>query len=120
MKYDWIDAYLLAKKGVQKDFKAEWNWLRYMVGDKLFAAVCYDDKTNRPALITLKLTPNEGDFLLREYDDIIPGYYMNKTHWNSVKADGDIQDDMLKDLLDRSYDLVLHGLSKKKQAEILQ
>ena len=75
MKYDWIDAYLLAKKGVQKDFKAEWNWLRYMVGDKLFAAVCYDDKTNRPALITLKLTPNEGDFLPPERRSIPAGFF---------------------------------------------
>lgn len=45
---------------------------------------------------------------------------MNKTHWNSVKMDGDISDDMLNDLLDKSYSLVLGGLSKKKQAGILQ
>lgn len=120
MKYGWLDEYLLAKKGVRKDFKAEWNWLRYMVGDKMFAAVCYDDNNNQPSLITLKLDPMEGDFLHRHYDDIIPGYYMNKTHWNSVKVDGDISDDMLNDLLDKSYSLVLGGLSKKKQAEILQ
>ncbi len=48
MKYGWLDEYLLAKKGVRKDFKAEWNWLRYMVGDKMFAAVCYDDNNNQP------------------------------------------------------------------------
>ena len=57
MKYGWLDEYLLAKKGVRKDFKAEWNWLRYMVGDKMFAAVCYDDNNNQPSLITLKLDP---------------------------------------------------------------
>lgn len=33
MKYDWIDEFLLGKKGVRKDFKEEWNWLRYMIGD---------------------------------------------------------------------------------------
>ena len=44
---------------------------------------------------------------------------MNKTHWNSIKADGDISDEMLKDLLDKSYELVLKGFSKKKQKEIL-
>ncbi len=118
MKYDWLDAYLLAKKGVKKDFKQEWNWQRYMVGDKLFAAVCYDDH-NQAALITLKLEPLEGDFLRRQYDDVIPGYYMNKTHWNSIKADGNLPDEMLKDLLDKSYRLVLGGLSKKKRAELL-
>ena len=48
MKYGWLDEYLLAKKGVRKDFKAEWNWLRYMVDDKMFAAVCYDDNNNQP------------------------------------------------------------------------
>lgn len=37
MKYDWLDEYLMAKKGVRKDFKQEWNWLRYMIGDKMFA-----------------------------------------------------------------------------------
>ena len=118
MKYDWIDKFLLEKKGVRKDFKEEWNWLRYMIEDKMFVAVCYGDD-NEDKLITLKLDPMEGDFLRRHYDDIIPGYYMNKTHWNSIKVDGKISDEMLKDLLDKSYDLVLRGFSKKKQMEIL-
>lgn len=119
MKYDWIDEYLMAKKGVRKDFKAEWNWRRYMIEDKMFAAVCYDDD-NRESLITLKLEPVEGDFLRQQCEDIIPGYYMNKTHWNSVKADGKVPDDLLKNLLDKSYELVLRGFSKKKQLEILR
>lgn len=71
-------------------------------------------------IITLKLDPMEGEFLRSQFKDIIPGYYMNKTHWNSIKADGDISDDMLKDLMDKSYELVLGGLSKKKQKEILE
>ena len=44
---------------------------------------------------------------------------MNKLHWNSVKPDGEVPDDILKDLLDKSYQLVLQGFSKKKQQEIL-
>ena len=118
MKYDWLDSYLMEKKGVRKDFKEEWNWLRYQIGDKLFAAVCYDDQ-KLASLITLKLDPAEGEFLRQQYEDIIPGYYMNKTHRNSIKVDGSVPDDLLKDLLDRSYALVLSGFSKKKQAEIL-
>ena len=43
---------------------------------------------------------------------------MNKTHWTSIKADGEVPDDLLKDLLDKSYQLVLGGFSKKKQQEI--
>lgn len=119
MKYDWIDEFLLSKGGVTKDFKAEWNWIRYQLGDKMFVAVCLDNNDN-PHYITLKLDPAEGEFLRQQYDDIIPGYYMNKVHWNSVKADGEVPDELLKDLLDKSYRLVLSGFSKKKQQEILE
>ena len=119
MKYDWIDDYLRAKPGVTKDFKAEWNWYRYQLGDKLFAALCMDDKTGSAVYITLKLDPAEGEFLRRQWPDIIPGYYMNKQHWNSIKADGEVPDALLRELLDKSYRLVLGSLSKKKQAALL-
>lgn len=119
MRYVWIDEYLMSKPGVTKDLKEEWNWIRYQIGGKLFAAVCLDGgNNNEPYYITLKLEPAEGDFLRQQYEDIIPGYYMNKEHWNSVKPDGAVPDDLLKDLLDKSYRLVLSGLSKKKQREI--
>ncbi len=117
MKYLWIDAYLLAKPGVCKGLKPEWNWIRYMIGDKLFCAICLDDQ-NKPYYITLKLEPARGDALRQMYPDILPGYYMNKTHWNSVKADGAVPDDLLRQMLDEAYSLVLSGLSKKKQLEI--
>ncbi len=118
MKYEWLDEFLMNKKSVEKDLKAEWNWIRYLIGGKMFAAVCLDDD-NKPYYITLKLEPSEGEFLRSQYDDIIPGYYMNKSHWNSVKADGNVPDDLLRDMLTRSYNLVLGGLSKKKQKELL-
>lgn len=119
MRYTWIDSYLLSKPGVTKDIQENWNWIRYHIGGKMFAAVCLDE-TDKPYYITLKLEPAEGDFLRQQYPDIVPGYYMNKTHWNSVKPDGEVPDDLLKDLLDKSYQLVLEGLSKKKQKEILE
>lgn len=118
MRYLWLDEYLMAKKGAKKDFKPEWNWQRYMIEDRLFVAVCYDED-QRASLITLKLEPAEGDFLRGQYADILPGYYMNKIHWNSIRADGDVPDALMKNLLDKSYALVLGGFSKKKQAEIL-
>ena len=117
MKYEWIDEYLLQKKGVTKDIQEEWNWIRYNIGGKMFAAICRDDD-NIPVYITLKLDPLEGNYLRNQYEDIIPGYYMNKTHWNSVKADGEVPDDVLKDLLDKAYTIVLESLTKKKQKEI--
>ena len=118
MKYPWIDQYLLGKPGVAKDFKHEWNWIRYMILDKLVCAVCLDDQ-DKPYYITLKLQPAEAELLRKQYSDIIPGFYMNKLHWNSVKPDGDVPEDLMRYMLDQSYSLILNTFSKKKQQEIL-
>lgn len=118
MRYTWIDEYLMSKKGVIKDVQKDWNWERYKIGDKMFAAICRDNDNN-PYYITFKLEPIEGEFFRGQYEDMVPGFYMNKLNWNSVKPDGEVPDDLLKTFLDKSYDLVLKGLSKKKQAEIL-
>lgn len=118
MKYEWIDEFLLNLPAVQKDFQADWNWIRYKIGDKMFAAVCLNSE-NVPKYITLKGEPLENEFLRKEYGDIIPGYYMNKIHWNSVEADGNVPDGVLRDMLEKAYFLVLHGFSKKKQQELL-
>ncbi len=119
MQYPWLDQYLMAKKGVTQDLQPDWNWLRYKIGEKLFCAVCMNEN-NSPYYITLKLEPAKGDALRQMYPDILPGYYMNKVHWNSVKADGQVPDTLLKEMLDEAYYLVLHSLSKKKQNEILE
>lgn len=118
MKYEWIDEYLLKMPGITKDLQKDWNWIRYQIGGKMFAAICLDDN-DKPYYITLKLEPLEGDFWRKQYEDIIPGYYMNKQHWNSVKADGNVPDEILMDLLEKAYRIVLGSLSKKKQKEIL-
>lgn len=118
MRYQWIDEYLLNKRSVTKDLQSDWNWIRYHIGGKMFAAVCLDSD-DKPYYITLKLEPEEGNFLRQQFEDILPGYYMNKQHWNSVKPDGKVPDDLLKDLLDKSYLLVLKSFSGKKQREIL-
>lgn len=119
MRYEWIDEFLLSKQGVVWDLQKDWNWIRYQIGGKMFAAICLDEN-DKPYYITLKLEPSEGDFLRNQYEGIVPGYYMNKVHWNSIKPDGRVPDDLLKDLLDKSYGLVLAGLSRKKQKEILE
>lgn len=118
MRYQWIDEYLLNKRNVTKDLQSDWNWIRYHIGGKMFAAVCLDSD-DKPYYITLKLEPEEGNFLRQQFEDILPGYYMNKQHWNSVKPDGEVPNDLLKDLLDKSYLLVLKSFSGKKQREIL-
>ena len=118
MRYEWMDEYLLAKRAVTKDLQAEWNWIRYKVGDRMFAAILLD-RDDKPCYINLKMDPAEGEFLRGRYADIIPGYYSDKRCWNSVLPDGEVPDDLLKGLLDKSYRLVLEGFSKKKQREIL-
>ena len=118
MNYPWIHAYLLAKPGVTADYKQEWNRVRYQLGGKLSAAVCLDDK-DKLVYVTMKLLPARGDLLRQQFADIIPGYYCNKVHWNSVKADGCVPDALLKDMLDESYGLILNAFSKKRREEIL-
>lgn len=119
MNYPWIDEYLLQLPGAAKDLQPEWGWIRYKVGEKMFAAICLDDDSS-PYYITFKLDPAEGDFWQQQYEDFLPGYYMNKLHWNSVRANGSVPGDLLKTLLEKSYHLVLGSFSKKKQTLILQ
>ena len=118
MKYEWIDEFLMKMPGVTKDIQKEWNWIRYHIGGKMFAAVCLDDN-DKPYYITLKLEPMEGEFWRGQFEDVIPGYYMNKIHWNSIRTDGAVPDDIVKDMLDHSYRLLLNSLSRKKRKEIL-
>lgn len=118
-KYPWLDIFLKSMVGVQIDYKAEWDWLRYMICGKMFAAICKYGSEKR-YIITLKLNPLDGDFLRQQYEDIIPGYYMNKIHWNSIYLDGDVPDELIKECIEKSYNLVKSGLSKKQQTEILK
>lgn len=117
MKYEWIDSYLLAKAGISKNLQTEWNWIRYVIDGKMCVAVCLDEQDN-PYYITLKLRPENGMDLQEQHEDIIPGYYMNKKHWNSIKVNGSISDQLLKDMLDEAYELVLSSFSKKRQLEL--
>jgi len=117
MKYEWLDEYCLAKKGAVKDFKIEWDAVRYLVGDKMFGMQVKDKE--KKAIITLKCEPPFGQMLREQYTDIKPGYYMNKQHWNSVYLDGDVPDDVLRQMVDMSYGLVFDGLSKSAQKQIM-
>ena len=111
MPYEWLDAYLLEKPSVTKDYKAEWGWFRYMIGGKLFAAICMGSDGND--LLTLKLSPPEGEFLRAQYKDVIPGYYMNKVHWNSIRLNGVVERSLIFELIDKSYALIRKALPKK-------
>jgi Uncharacterized protein conserved in bacteria len=114
--YDWLDAYCLEKAGVQRDYQPEWQATRYMVRGKLFVMLG-GDKEGKP-IITLKLEPQKGALLRSLYPDIVPGYYMNKEHWNSVYRSGCVPDDLLREMVDDSYRLITAALPKKVRAEL--
>lgn len=116
--YPWLDAYCRQKKGASKDFKEEWGAYRYLLGAKMFA-MQGSDKEGRQ-IISLKLSPEEGAMLRGQYQDIRPGYYLNKDHWNSLNLAGDVPDDVLRYMVDASYRLVYASLPKKVQREIDQ
>lgn len=115
--YQWLDDYCTSKKGATKDHKIEWEADRFMIKNKMFLMHGADNKGKE--IITLKLEPMYGQLLREQYKSIIPGYYMNKEHWNSVYTDGSVPDDLLKSMIDKSYNLILSSFSKKIQAEIL-
>jgi predicted DNA-binding protein (MmcQ/YjbR family) len=117
--YPWIESYCLEKKGAEMDYKPEWHATRFMIRGKMFAMMG-GDATGRP-IITVKLAPSNGQMLRTMHsENIIPGYYMNKEHWNSVYLLGDLSESILKDMLDEAYTLILGTFSKKVQAEIQQ
>jgi len=116
MNYSWIDEYLLKKPGVEKDYKPEWEATRYMIRGKMFG-MQGGDKYGKP-IFTMKLAPMDGQLLRATYKDIVPGYYMNKEHWNSLYLEGDVPDDVVRDMLVQSYEVLLNSLSKKAQQEV--
>ena len=117
-QYEFISQYCLSKKGTTTDFKEEWQATRYLVGGKMYA-MCGGDKEGRP-ILTLKLPPEQGYALREVYaGDVVPGYYMNKEHWNSIYFSGNVPGEAVKQMLDSAYRTVLRSLPKKVQTEIM-
>ena len=116
MKYDWLDAFCQTQPGAVKEYKAEWDAIRFMVGGKMFA-LWGGDKEGR-SIISLKLDPAFGDALRQKYRDIVPGYYLNKVHWNSLYLEGDVPDEIVKTMVCQSHALVFGALPKRVQREI--
>ena len=56
--------------------------------------------------------------LREQFDEVKPGYHMNKKHWNTVRTDGSLTNKQLREMIDHSYELILKSLPKKLQTEI--
>jgi predicted DNA-binding protein (MmcQ/YjbR family) len=63
----------------------------------------------------LKCDPDRAIELREQYEDITPGYHMNKKHWNSVRIDGAVPSKLIRELIDHSYQLVVKSLSAKER-----
>jgi len=68
--------------------------------------------------VNLKCDPERAIMLREEYDGISPGWHMNKVHWNSVKTSADVDDELLKELIRHSYELIVESLPKKRKEEL--
>jgi predicted DNA-binding protein (MmcQ/YjbR family) len=86
--------------------------LVFKVANKMFAIVSQKDS---PVRINLKCEPSEALALRDVFKSVLPGYHMNKAHWNTVITQGDVPDGELQRQIDNSYQLIVSSLSKKVQ-----
>lgn len=75
----------------------------YKVGEKMFALIA---ERSNPVRISLKCDPQLAELLREKYETVLPGYHLNKKHWNTIICSGQLGSDELKDLIIHSYTLV--------------
>ena len=115
MNIETLRQYCLSKKGVTESFPFGPNTLVFKVGEKLFLLASLDEV---PLQFNVKCDPDEAVQLRDTYSCVIPGYHMNKKHWNTIIVDGSVSDKLLRDWIDSSYNLVFDSLPKKLKQEI--
>jgi len=114
MNIEDLRNYCLSLKGVEEKMPFDDKTLVFSIKGKMF---CGTDITTFE-LVNVKCDPEQAILLREQYAEVIPGYYMNKKYWNSVKTNGHITDNQFKEWIKNSYDLVVAGLPKKIQKEL--
>ncbi len=104
-------AYLLSRPDAWEDYPFGPDVAVMKIRKKMFATLGYEDDVAR---INLKCDPEEAMALRDIFDAVVPGYHMNKAHWNTVILDGSIPTGEIERMIDRSYGLVVKGM---RQAE---
>jgi len=107
--------YCLSKPGVTESFPFDEVTLVFKVMSKVFAITSLN---NEQFTVNLKCDPERALDLRETYPEIQPGYHMNKKHWNTIDFEGSLEEKLLIELIDHSYDLVVQKL-KKAEKEIL-
>lgn len=107
-----LRSYMASKPGATEDFPFDAVTLVARVGDKMFALVGIDET---PLRLNLKCLPEQAEVLRELYPAVLPGYHMNKRHWNTVILDGTLAEGDLLAMIDESYRLVVQGLPRHRR-----
>jgi len=119
MHIEQLRDFCITKKGVTEHFPFDETTLVFKVMGKMFALTSLDNWEKGESKINLKCNPDKAEELRGEYEGIKPGFHMNKKHWNTVTINySDVSDDLVRELINHSYELVVKGLTKKMQAEL--
>ncbi len=113
---DKFRAYLLSKPESIEDFPFGPDVAVMKVCNKMFAT--YASQEDGTVHMNLKCDPDEALALRDVFEDVIPGYHMNKKHWNTVIINGSIPDSEVERMIDRSYGLVVKGLKKPEKRSL--
>lgn len=114
MNIENVRLYCLDKKGVTEGFPFDDTTLVFKVMNKMFALLNLKNDHS----INLKCDPESAIILRGRYASVLPGYHMNKEHWNTVMLDETIPDRLIKQWIDDSYELIVEKLPQKLKDEI--
>ena len=111
MNIEEIRNYCLLKKDVTEGFPFGEDTLVFKTAGKIFLLAGLDAE---PLSINLKCNPDKAIALREEYPaNVLPGYHMNKKHWNTILIDGRIKSSLVKELIDHSFELVFKPKKSK-------
>lgn len=92
----------------------QWTAMRHGGNKKSFAFI---NELEGRLCVNLKCDPFEAEFLRQAFRDVIPGFHMNKVHWNTVFLNGDVPDEKLAWMVDHSYNLIKPVIRRRNVAE---
>ncbi len=115
MNIEQFRDYCLSKKYVTESFPFDEQTLVFKVAGKMFALSGLE---HHPVAVNLKCDPERSIELRTDFDAIVPGYHMSKKHWNTITIEGNLPNNFIKELIDHSYNLVVKGMTIKKQKEL--
>jgi predicted DNA-binding protein (MmcQ/YjbR family) len=113
MDAEIIRNYAMSKKGVTESFPFDDTTLVLKVANKMFCLV----NIVPPISINVKCDPEKALELREEYEGVLPGYHMNKRHWNTVMINQIVDSNLIYQWIDDSYNLIVASLPKKLRKE---